>query len=85
VGKAIKFNFVFCSVRNAWEKETFDSVLNFKYIIYAVNFQWHAQNLLWPCHFLSLSYGPLETWCGPMGGHWPTLRNIGIDGYRIVG
>jgi hypothetical protein len=50
VGKAIKFNFVFCSVGNAWEKKTFDLILNFKYIIHAVNFQWHAQNLFynWP-------------------------------------
>jgi hypothetical protein len=69
VGKAIKFSFVFCSVGNTWKKETFDSILNLKYFIHAVNFQWLAQKLLLPCNFLSLS-------CGPMGVHWPTLREV---------
>ena len=70
---------------NAWEKEKFDSVLHLKYFIHAVIFQRPAHKLLWPYTFLSLSYGPLETWCGPIGGHWPTLRNTGMDGYCMVG
>jgi hypothetical protein len=46
VGKAIKYNFVFCAAGDAGAKGTFDSVLNLKYFTYAVKFQWPTQKLL---------------------------------------
>jgi hypothetical protein len=46
VGKAIKYNFAFCAVRDAGEKGTFDSILNLKYFIQTVKFPWSTQKLL---------------------------------------
>jgi len=40
VVKSIKYNFAFCAVEYAGEVTNFDAVLNLKYFIQAVKFQW---------------------------------------------
>jgi len=47
-------------------KGTFDTILNFKYLIQAMKFWWPTQNILLPHNFPSFSGGPLETCCGPL-------------------
>jgi hypothetical protein len=52
-GKAIKYNFVFCASGDAGETGTFGSVLNMKYLIEAVKFQWSVSYYFGPlifCH-----------------------------------
>jgi hypothetical protein len=78
VGNAVKYNFVFCAARDVGEKGTFDSILNLKYFIHAVKFQWPSQKLLWPRNFPSFPCDPLETRCGSLGGIWCTLRTTAL-------
>jgi hypothetical protein len=40
VVKSLKYNFAFCAADYVGEKTTFDAVLNLKYFIQAVKFQW---------------------------------------------
>jgi hypothetical protein len=62
VEKAIIFYFAFCVAGDAGEEGTFDSVLNLKYFIPAVKFQWPTQKFLWSLNFTTFSCGTLETW-----------------------
>jgi hypothetical protein len=77
LGKAIKYNLAFCAVGDVGEKRTFDSDVNLKYFI-------HAVELLCSPNFPSFSCGTLETWCGPIGGGfvWPILRITGV-GHQV--
>jgi hypothetical protein len=64
VEKAIIFYFAFCVAADAGEEGTFDLVLlvNLKYFIPAVKFQWPTQKFLWSLNFPTYSCGTLETW-----------------------
>ena len=72
-GKAIKYNFAFCTAGAAGDKGTFDSVSNTKYCIRAEKLRWPTQKLLWPPNVPSFS-------CGPSGTICPTLRTTDFDG-----